>query len=243
MRRRTLLFIAGLGVMVLLLAVSIRRPNTSSSASKAAEHSNLESSPTNPPANSGIEAESTASKAQSISKALTPEEKTVFDLEINELTSLFQKWEREFCTIVFEGERNGVTQRNVRINTPDRERLDQMAGAYSAVLRRYPEDSNLHTALWKRINELMADYSRERMLFFTQSGDYPWALGSEVRSTSANRDVGAVTSGIPDENGRLTFTGPNKFTLISSPENPKISRDGKSKPPASIDRYKHLLDP
>jgi hypothetical protein len=174
------------------------------------------------------------------SKALTVEEQARLDSEIESLTSLFRQWEKESCTVVFEGERNGVFHRTVRINVPDQDRLARMGGAYTAILRKYPEDSNLHTALWKRINDLTADYCRERMLVFTRS-DGSWTECSEIRSASSSRDVSAVTTGIPDENGRFSFLGPSKITLHSTTDD-RSAQGGKSGKPPKIHRFQHLLE-
>ena len=167
---------------------------------------------------------------------LTDGDQKLFNSEVGALASIFQRFEKESSQVVFEGPHNEVIVRSIRINAPTQEQLDQVASAYSAVLRKYPEDSKLHTTLWEWITQMMHNYSTERMVLFSRpkDGHGPWANCREVRSTLPGRDVSAVTTGVPNASGGFTFDGPSRVTMQSLDD---PSQAG------GLFRFSHLLDP
>jgi hypothetical protein len=166
--------------------------------------------------------------------SLTAEDYKKFIAEIEALAPIFKRVEKDSSEILFDGQRKGTFQRSIRVNPLTQEQFDEMANAYSAVLARYPTESDLHTALWKRITQLVNEYSREKLLAVARSESGTWDRIWEIRSTMSGRGVDSVTSGIPDENGRMKFEGPHKLILHSAEE------PGGMK---ALVRYDHLFIP
>ena len=271
MRRRALLFIVGFGLVSLVCALSILRSRTPSPASTLEKANDADSvqdvTASSRSRTSDIDqlndllrsdpAEALALLAKMEEEqrhkppleppeiaALTAEEKALFLAEIEALTPVFQKLEKEASSVVFDGQRKESTIRTVRISAANQWQLDQMAAAYSSILGKYREDSKLHTALWIRISEMVSDLSRERLFTFQGSeGSKGFAIVESRSPTASGIDEGiAAGNGIPDAEGRITFRGPCKIVLFDG-EDSEGTRSASSNKAKNSSRYNHLLSP
>jgi hypothetical protein len=175
--------------------------------------------------------------------ALTDNEKSVFTSEIESLISEFEQMEKKRSEVLFDGERNGTKYRSVRIHAPGNEELDQMGKAYSAILGKYPEDSKLHTALWARISEMVSDFSQDRLVMLMRGANDAWHLATSTRRASDSNwpNFTEANDWVPDEQGRVTFSGPSKIIVLSSPVTFDSAASIGAEMPEQLRRYVHFL--